>query len=264
MNVGVDKYYTKLDSVKQCISWFKTYINVNTSDLIIEPSAGNGAFIPELKKMNCTQLYFDIEPHHPDIVQKDYLQFSLITSEYEKVHIIGNPPFGKKSSLAIKFIKHSCTFCDTISFILPKSFKKDSLKKCFPLNFDIIFEHELPVNSFTLDEEDCSVPCIFQVWKKNKYKRIIPLKVEPKGFQFVKKTDNPDVSFRRVGVYAGKISRDCNVSHESHYFLKFDCEITDDMYKTLSEVSFDDCKYNTVGSNSISRQEMIRKYNKVL
>ena len=34
---------------------------------------------------------------------------------------------------AIKFIKKSCEFCDSVSFILPKSFKKDSLKKTFPL-----------------------------------------------------------------------------------------------------------------------------------
>ena len=46
-----------------------------------------------------------------------------------KIHVIGNPPFGRQSSLAIKFIKKSCSFSDTISFILPKSFKKDSMKK---------------------------------------------------------------------------------------------------------------------------------------
>ena len=47
------------------------------------------------------------------------------------LHFIGNPPFGRQSSLAKKFIKHICS-CDktkTIAFILPKSFKKDSLKK---------------------------------------------------------------------------------------------------------------------------------------
>ena len=53
---------------------------------------------------------------------------------FKKIHIIGNPPFGRQSSLAIKFIKKSAEFCDSISFILPKSFKKDSLKKHFPLN----------------------------------------------------------------------------------------------------------------------------------
>lgn len=29
--------------------------------------------------------------------------------------------------------------------------------------------------------------------------------MQPVNFKFVKKTDNPDISFRRVGVYAGKI-----------------------------------------------------------
>lgn len=265
MNVGIDKYYTKQDVVKQCISWFKTKINVNKTDLIIEPSAGNGSFISELEKITCIQLYYDIEPQHPNIIQHDYLNVSPnMLPVCENIHVIGNPPFGKKSSLAIKFIKYSCAFCDTISFILPKSFKKDSLKKCFPLNFDIVFQEELPMNSFILDKKECNVPCVFQIWKKNKYNRIPPLKLHPQGFHFVKKHDNPDISFRRVGVYAGKIKRDCNVSPESHYFLKFDTKLSLDLYNTLSEISFDDCKYNTVGSNSISRQELISKYNKFI
>ena len=41
-------------------------------------------------------------------------------STFNKIHIIGNPPFGRQSSLAIKFIKKSVEYCDSISFILPK------------------------------------------------------------------------------------------------------------------------------------------------
>ena len=35
----------------------------------------------------------------------------------------------------------------------------------------------------------------------------MPEKLEPKGFKFVK-DENPDYSLRRVGVYAGNISRE--------------------------------------------------------
>ena len=70
-----------------------------------------------------------------EISKQDYLQIEEITHKKGKIHILGNPPFGRQSSLAIKFIKKSSIFCDTISFILPKSFKKDSMKKIFSFIF---------------------------------------------------------------------------------------------------------------------------------
>ena len=77
-----------------------------------------------------------LEPDESDnneIIKQYYLLFDYgsMKETFSKMHIIGNPPFGRQSSLAIKFIKKSCEFCDSISFILPKSFKKDSLKKHF-------------------------------------------------------------------------------------------------------------------------------------
>jgi hypothetical protein len=38
----IDKYYTKDIVVDLCINHFKKYIEINSNDLIIEPSAGNG------------------------------------------------------------------------------------------------------------------------------------------------------------------------------------------------------------------------------
>ena len=45
--------------------------------------------------------------------------------------------------------------------------------------------------------------------------------MEPNGFKFVKKNENPDYSLRRVGVYAGNISKDIeDKSEQSQYFIK--------------------------------------------
>ena len=98
-------------------------------------------------------------------------EYDGIKKTFSKIHIIGNPPFGRQSSLVIKFIKKSITFCDSISFILPKSFKKDSLKKHFPLNFHLINEFDLPKKSFLIDNKEHDVPCVFQIWiKKDIYR----------------------------------------------------------------------------------------------
>ena len=87
----------------------------------------------------------------------------------KKIHIIGNPPFGRQSSLAIKFIKNLVNIAIVCLFILPKSFKKDSMKKHFPLEYHLIFEFDLPENSFIVDDKEHNVPCVFQIWEKKKY-----------------------------------------------------------------------------------------------
>ena len=122
----IDKFYTKPNIAKLCTNALKKHIKINSTDLIIEPSAGNGAFIDELKMLTCEHRFYDIEPENEEIIKQDFLEFdySRYKETYSKIHVIGNPPFGRQSSVAIKFIKKSCEFCDDCSFILPKSFKK--------------------------------------------------------------------------------------------------------------------------------------------
>jgi len=47
----IDKYYTKPCVVEQCIELVKQYINISNNDLIIEPSAGNGSFMENIKTL---------------------------------------------------------------------------------------------------------------------------------------------------------------------------------------------------------------------
>lgn len=184
--------------------------------------------------------------------------------KYEFIHIIGNPPFGRQSSTAIKFIKKSCEFCDSISFILPKSFKKDSMKKYFELHFHCIYETDLPENSFLVDGKEHDVPCVFQIWIKDDEKREIVKPLKPIKFKFVKREENPDILFRRVGVNAGNISKEYNdKSIQSHYFIKFlnDKTINSNM-ALIKKIKFE--TDNTVGPKSISKQELIKEFNEVL
>ena len=45
----IDKFYTKPSTVVQCVAAFKKFIAFDVSDVIIEPSAGSGAFISDIK-----------------------------------------------------------------------------------------------------------------------------------------------------------------------------------------------------------------------
>lgn len=263
-----DKFYTKNEVVDICVKQLEENIDINDNDICIEPSAGNGSFIENIKSVFKNYKFYDIEPENEEIIKQDYLEFNfntIIGEKYNKIHILGNPPFGRQSSLAIKFIKKSILYCNSISFILPKSFKKDSLRKHFPLNFHLVHEYDLPKNSFIVDNKEYDVPCVFQIWLKKNINREVPEKLKPNKYKFVKINENPDISFRRVGVYAGKI--DTNVedkSIQSHYFIKFDNNIfTEELLKKLNIIEYN-CKNNTAGPRSISKQELIKEFNNVI
>ena len=262
----IDKYYTKDNIVDVCINFIKKYMEININDLVIEPSAGNGSFIKGIKSLTNNYIFLDIEPDNEEIKKQDYLlyDYDSIKNDCNKIHIIGNPPFGRQSSLVNRFIKKSCEFCDSISFILPKSFKKDSLKKIFPLNFHLIFEIDLPEKSFLVDGLEYNVPCIFQIWEKNINNRIVNEKKEPFNFKFVKKTENPDISFRRVGVNAGLIDIKIDEKNiQSHYFIKFtNGKSINENIMRLNSINYE--FNNTVGPRSISKQELIVKFNPLL
>ena len=66
-------------------------------------------------------------------------------------------------------------------------------------------EIDLPDNSFYINGVDYCVPTIFQVWVKTDVFRKKQRRLIPNTFSFVKKDENPDFSFRRVGVNAGTI-----------------------------------------------------------
>lgn len=264
---NIDKFYTKKEIAELCINNIKKYLKINKDELIIEPSAGNGVFIEYIKQLSNNYKFYDILPENEDIIKEDFLECKFNDIYNIKKHIIGNPPFGRQSSKAIKFIKKSILLnSDSISFILPKSFKKQSLQKHFSLNYHLIYQFDLPHNSFLIDNEEYNVNCVFQIWKKENYNRLNIEKIKPYNFEFVKKNDNPDIFIRRVGVYAGKIGinyQDKNI--QSHYFIKFiNIKNKDNIIKKLNNINFDIYKNNTVGARSISKQEIIIEFNKIM
>lgn len=256
---GNDKFYTKKEIVKICYDIISEKNIIQKEDLVIEPSAGNGAFIEFIKLLTNNYRFYDISPENCEVISGDFLTVEL---PKEKFHVIGNPPFGRQSSLAKKFIK-KCRDAETISFILPKSFKKESMQKSFPLNFHLIHEEDLPKNSFTVEEKDHDVPCVFQIWKKENFNRNVEVVGEPKNFKFVKKTEDHDISFRRVGVYAGNIdTKTDDKSVSTHYFIKFlDAKLSDRLQE-FKNIKFD--TDNTVGPKSISKPELIKEFNKIV
>jgi hypothetical protein len=168
--------------------------------------------------------------------------------------VFGNPPFGRQSILARKFIKHATTFADVIGFILPRSFTKPSMQRAFPLDFHLVSEIPIEKDAFLVNGLPYNVPCVFQVWKRMEVERILPV-LEDRQWIYVKKTEPHDIAVRRVGVYAGKcMLPDQTLSEQSHYFIKLpNGNNPEDVVEHLCNKVFPS---NTTGPRSLSKDEI--------
>lgn len=263
----IDKFYTKVDVANELVEIVMQYIHLNPSkDFIIEPSAGNGSFINAIKSTRCQCLFLDIKPEHPEVIQQDFITFQPSDQmKANRIHIIGNPPFGRQAKLALQFIKHSASFATTISFILPKSFKKQSIQDKIPPFFHLLAEKDINSQSFTVDCMDYNVPCVFQIWEYKPTPRLKAEKIVPEGYIFVKHTEPHNIAVRRVGVNAGRvIVLNTNLlSPQSHYYIRFNKNISSDIIELLGKVEYK-TKNCVSGPCSISKQDIIREYNTIL
>lgn len=246
----LDKFYTKENIVDECLA----LLSLSDYDCIIEPSAGSGAFSDKIDNVHA----YDVLPENDSIVQADWLTLDKTQfAGYNKILVVGNPPFGTSGSLAYSFIVESMKFADTVAFILPKGFKKDSMKNRIPLNFSLTREIDLPKNSFTLDNVDYSVPCVFQLWDKSDVLRKKKQdKVTSSLLEFVKKGD-ADFRVQRVGGRAGKASLDIDASESSNYFLKNTSSFSSDYLVDVINGLFFPTVDDMTGPRSLSKGELI-------
>lgn len=259
----LDKFYTK----PEIASLYIAKANIPDYTTIIEPSAGNGSFSNQIP--NCIAL--DLKPEGTGIIEQDWLEYEHPEKlDGEKVLVIGNPPFGQQNSLAVKFINHAAIFADRIAFILPISFKKESVQNRIHENMHLTFEEIIPKGSFTFNDESYDVKCVFQIWDRKDEKR--PKKVKTNLntnnlFDFVRKTEAPDAVIYRVGGRAGTVSLAWEDKTEmNHYFIRFKEESAREnlieIVEEMNKISYPS-RYHSVGPRSVSKTELNEEINRV-
>ena len=167
-----DQFFTLPAIAKYCVE--KTYEIVKSFGLkiedytFIEPSAGCCSFyelLPESRRIG-----IDIDPKGDlasELIKSDYMDYK--PKKEGKYIVIGNPPFGLRGNLALRFINHSKDYADFVAFILPPLF--DSTGKGVPMKrvegFKLIHSEKLPLDSYCYPNGDkLSIATIFQVWSK--------------------------------------------------------------------------------------------------
>lgn len=181
-SLELDQFFTKEEIAIKCLNKIKNIIT-NKFNLIIEPSVGSGNFYNHFDILNISnKIAFDIDKKSDYVIQKDYLTINENDIKYnkEEVLIIGNPPFGNRSKLALNFLLHSLKFANYICFILPISFKKYEIQnkiiKLYP-NIKLILDDDLPYESFLLNNKSYGVRCTFQIWTLDTFNNNPDLKI---------------------------------------------------------------------------------------
>lgn len=248
----LDQFYTNTKIALSCYTEIKKIINLENY-FLFEPSAGTGSFSSLFHK---NSLSIDLEPKEKKIKQQDFLTLDISIFENKKVITIGNPPFGKNSTLAIKFFNKCSLFSEYICFIVPKTFKKKSVINKLNKNMFLIIEKDLEKKAFIFKEKEYEVPCVFQIWKKenkNREKEII--KVKSSYFIFTNKNE-ADYAIRRVGGLAGKVIENFKEYKEpSHYYIKSSEKIKNNIINLYTELN--NIAKNSAGNPSLSKDELI-------
>jgi len=178
-----DKYYTPKDLAKRLID--KTYEIIGEENIseVIEPSAGNGSFSLQIPSV-CWA--YDIEPEHESVIKQDFL--TLDCGYLWGRLIIGNPPFGTRNTLSVKFFKKAIKLGDYVAFIQPISQLDNNMQM---YEFDLVYSEDLGL----IEYSDRMLHCCFNIYKR-------PIDGEYNSKPNYKLKDVEVKEYRRGGTYS--------------------------------------------------------------
>ena len=169
MKRQLDQFYTKHSVAKKCYAFLRITLpklGLKTRQVFfIEPSAGTGSFFNLVK--NKRKIGLDIDPRGSGIIKQDFFTWRGPNRPRGSVVTFGNPPFGRRSRLAVNFFNRASEFSDTIAFIVPVQFRKFSVHSKLAKDYKLVAEKLLGPDAFySTDGKDFHANCVFQVWTK--------------------------------------------------------------------------------------------------
>jgi hypothetical protein len=175
--------------------------------------------------------------------------------------VIGNPPFGRNSKLAIAFFNHAATFAGRIAFILPRSFEKESVQVRLDRRFHLEGQMRMRGHSFHLAGKARDVPAVWQVWRRCDDLRSVDRgAITHPDFVFCSAED-ADFAVQRVGAKAGAVKRGPRqAAPSSHHFIRAVRQGDEDLAEIFEDLDCEAVKERTAGNPSISKRELIALY----
>ena len=254
---SLDQFFTRADVADCCVAAAKKHVEALSGEWYwLEPSAGSGAF---LERLPYPRTGLDIVSLRPDVAEIDFLSWQP-NDVRRRVAVIGNPPFGKNSSLARRFFDHAARFADVIAFILPRTFEKPMFVNRLDRHMHLVSSTVLEDCSFEFAGEPYAVPTCFQIWERRSTLRPLVEAIRSHSdFDFVPQPIG-DFAFQRVGARAGLVSVEgLKKSPQSHYFLRANIG-SRTLLDRLRSIDWSPIKIRTAGNPSIGKSELIGAY----
>ena len=252
---GLDKFYTIPSVSEKCLDIISSRYKWSEWELVIEPSAGNGSFFLNIPTDN--KLGIDISPEHPDIIKQDFLTYEPREIN-GRILVVGNPPFGHVSSLAIKFFNHASKWADVIAFIVPRTFRRISIHNKLNLDFHLVFDEDIPLSPCSFDPP-MMAKCCFQIWEKlEKKRKIIKIETYHNDFEFKQTEDGADFCLRAYGSNCGEIAQTAKCPKNWHWIKSnIGKDTLIDRFKSLDyRISLE-----TARQNSLGKSDLVMLYN---
>lgn len=157
-----EQLYTAPELAHRCIALLGRLVDFATFDLILEPSAGTGAFFDLLPADR--RLGIDIDPRGAGIERVDFRTWHPPAPD-GRILTVGNPPFGQRGALAVEFLNRACEFSAVVAFILPRSFQKYTFQNRVHRSFHLVDATECD-EFVDADDRPATVKAVFQVWER--------------------------------------------------------------------------------------------------
>jgi hypothetical protein len=265
-----EAYWTVPDLAERCVEFAAGLLGLDRFALLVEPSAGRGAFLTLLPPDRRVAL--DLDPRHPEIRRGDFLSWSPPPSAGATL-TIGNPPFGQRAALAMAFILRAAAYSDAFAFVLPRSFNKYTFQDRVPGDFHL-------VGSFDCDDfcaEDGRpkrVRAVFQVWERRDQPRP---RIEPDAchphfemrHRHLSRTP-PDAVARLGEEFAFAIAQVGSdfrpkevaaLTRGSHWFIK---PLVPGVRRRFDVLDFGFLENMNTAHTSLSKRDIVRAYRAVL
>ena len=262
----VDKFYTVPLISEKCIATVGSKYNWKKWSLIVEPSAGNGSFLQKIPGTN--KIGLDIAPEHENILKQDFFDYTPPTGT---ILVIGNPPFGRVSSLAIKFFNHAAKWANVIAFIIPKTFRRVSVQNRLDKSFHLVHDDDIPMKPCSFNPP-MQVKCCFQIWEKRDVDRtLVELCTTHDDWDFISLGPNDDAGqptppigadfvLLAYGGQCGKIvTKHLNeLRPKSWHWIKAHINV-DLLIERFEKLDYS-MSMNTARQNSLGRGELVLLY----
>lgn len=263
--MSLDQFYTRPEIALKCYKIVDSHIDMSKYDILLEPSAGTGSFFHLLDER---RIGIDLEPKCAGVMEGDFLDYNAEPGQ--SYLVIGNPPFGRVSSLAVRFFNHAATFADVIAFIVPRTFKRVSIQNKLDLQFHLVYSEDIPLKpcAFT---PSMSAKCCFQIWVRGETRAIIELPTTHPDWDFLKMgplderkqptpPSNADFAMKAYGANCGEVVRSNlhMLRPKSWHWIKSNIPV-ERLIERFGMLDYSISK-DTARQDSIGRGEVVKLY----